>query len=50
MESVDVFFSAVNIVLSIFTSAVGFLVMPGIDRIHYEVAEAQHSLQASCGA
>lgn len=46
-----IFLSAVNIVLSnLFTSAVGFSVMSGIDRIHCEVAEAEHSLQASCGA
>lgn len=41
-----------NIVLSsIFTSVVGYSVLPDIDCIHCEVAEAEHSLQAaSCCA
>jgi len=41
--------SAVNVVLSnLFASAVGFSVMSGIDPSRCEVAEAEHSLQASC--
>lgn len=52
IQKVLIFLSAMNIVLSsIFTSAVGCSVLPGIDCIHCKVAEAEHSLWApSCHA